>query len=173
MKNILLIVALLGLSHNLFAAQTVQTVLQNPQSHRFVIPKDINDIADVHYQWTSPSFKEIGFSVSVSTIEAAAQGVVDGVCVSSGAAGDYGVLIDTTGVFAQGSTTVGNFSALVGSQLAGQGRIVAIQTNPLASPTVGAGCMTFDPPLPFTNGLFAQHSTANLWMGVRYRVIRK
>lgn len=146
---------------------TTYTVGQ-PQSLRFEIPKSINGVADNGAHYALPKRKIVEFSAAPVFIETGMGGVV-ALCLSSGAAGDYGVLYDTTSVSAIAS-------ALAGTEVAQSIAIDSVATNPYgsgASVSVNSGCRDYDPPLPFWAGLAAQMSAAHSRMTILYRLYRK
>ena len=137
----------------------------NADEHRFQITRDKGDSPDTNRKWSAGSIAR-----NVNTVTAglafAGEGLVDGVCGSSGTAiNSYIVLLDTdvitaaTGANASTQTIHRQYSAGV----------------PVAQPAAYAawsGCQDFATPIPFKQGLgFVASDTGGVFY-IRYRKLR-
>lgn len=121
----------------------------NPQELKFTIPKDSRSQVDVLRKWSPPEVCRANQSATCVVCAAAGtSGVIVGVEVSSGAIGEYAVVLDTGAVPSAGSEA----AASGAGQLLTQQRTCeyTLATTGLSGPNCGKS--NFEDGVPFTNG---------------------
>ena len=162
MKN-LLIGLLLALSH---APAWADSVIGS--RYVFQIPASQNGGLDVDRKW-SLGYSTAVLQASSGRVVVPGVGFITGICVSSGAIGDFAVIFDTA--------NAGGLILLNGTNVTELHRQV---TQPLASVTAanaaineGAGCTNFPDGLPFQRGIAVWNLTTTIDTYIRYRLLRQ
>lgn len=157
MNKILLTLLALGAMAGVAHADTAL----DASPYSFVIPISKNGVQDSQRKWTPPSLVRVE-DTATATHTFTGKGILVGVCVTSGTAGDYAMAFDSSSV---GGLTNNEAGYTLARQV----------TNPFASPTVGqdTGCTNFPDGVPFTSGLVIKNSSAVIRSYWRYRKLRQ
>lgn len=131
----------------------------------FLVPTSVNGVADVNGKWSLPKICRVDSSLTGVVCQAAGEGVVLSVEVSSGAIGGYGVVVDAASLASAAATAA---ATVLTTQKTCEYTVATTATN-----YGHCGLKQFEAGVPFTTGLSIAASTADTRMVVVYRLLRK